>query len=304
MRQMLPCPYCGSPNPPGQRFCGACGARVVATCPYCQAIVDPKRRFCPNCGGDLFRAMQQPTQPLTSRARSINARDRRPEGFKSVTKRSQWVSWIFIILMLLCIIAVFSDYAEARLLIRAISGEVITESEATANDARQAAIAFTQSALYLASAIAFLMWVHRAHKNLPSLGVTDLRFTPGWAVGWFFVPIMFLFRPYQAISEIWRASEPNLNTTDSTSWKTVRTSSIVGWWWAFFLISEFAGKIVLRVTMGAEELSGLLASTYAYMAAAFIDVVGIPITILMVTRISQLQETKAQLIPPSTAATT
>ncbi len=59
MQQMSPCPNCGSPNPPGQRFCGACGARVIATCPYCQAIVDPKRRFCPNCGADLS-GIQEP----------------------------------------------------------------------------------------------------------------------------------------------------------------------------------------------------------------------------------------------------
>ena len=64
MQQSFPCPYCGSPNPPGQRFCGACGARVVATCPYCQAIVDPKRRFCPNCGTDLLRGRQQQTEKV------------------------------------------------------------------------------------------------------------------------------------------------------------------------------------------------------------------------------------------------
>ena len=70
MQQMSPCPSCGSTNPLGQRFCGACGARVIATCPYCQATVDPKRRFCPNCGADLFGGKQQQT---TGSARGTEA---------------------------------------------------------------------------------------------------------------------------------------------------------------------------------------------------------------------------------------
>ena len=51
----------------------------------------------------------------------------------------------------------------------------------------------------LAAAIAFLMWIFRASQNLPRLGAVGQRFSPRWAVGWWFVPIMLLFRPYQAI---------------------------------------------------------------------------------------------------------
>ena len=31
-------------------------------------------------------------------------------------------------------------------------------------------------------------------------------FTPGWSVGWFFVPIMNPWKPFQAMREIWQAS--------------------------------------------------------------------------------------------------
>lgn len=90
MRQMLPCPYCGSPNPPGQRFCGACGAMVVARCPHCQATVEPKRRFCPNCGADLFGGMQQQTASgmfTTQAGRAVKpafVQDRSVEGISRI----------------------------------------------------------------------------------------------------------------------------------------------------------------------------------------------------------------------------
>jgi len=216
--------------------------------------------------------------------------------FKSINKRTKWVFWIFITLIILNIGALISGYAQAELLNRAISGETITWAEATSNDNRQALIGFAQFALYIAAGVAFLIWIHRAHRNLPSLHAADLRFTPGWAVGWFFIPIMNLFRPYQVASEIWKASDPKVDTTDGTSWKSVATSPIVGWWWAFFLISNFVANIALRTVFSGEELSDWLTSTYAYMVSDAIDVVGILITILMVRRISQFQETKNKLI--------
>lgn len=223
--------------------------------------------------------------------------------FKSPNKRSQWVCWIFIILMIVNVIGILSGFAQAELLNRAIAGETITWSEATANDAREAAVGFAQSVLYIASAVVFLMWVYRTHKNLPPLGAAGLRFTPGWAVGWFFVPIMSLFRPYQAVAEISKASDPNVDATGGTSWKSVSPSPLVRWWWAFFLISSYVGYIVFRIALPivlySEELSDFLTLTYANMVCDAIDVVGILITILMVKRITQLQETKNKLISSS-----
>ena len=222
--------------------------------------------------------------------------------FRPVSKIANWVSGVFIILAILNVIAVASGYAQADLLNRAIAGETITLAEATSNDSRQALIGFGQTALYIAAAISFLIWIHRAHKNLTSLHVTDLRFTPGWAVGWFFIPIMSLFRPYQVASEIYKASDPNVGATeDGTSWKNVTTSPVVGLWWAFFLISNFIGQIALRTIFSGEELSDLLTSTNVYMVSDAIDIVGIIITIFMVQRISQYQEAKHSLIVAESA---
>jgi hypothetical protein len=174
-------------------------------------------------------------------------------------------------MLIISVVAVWSDYAEAQLIKRVIAGETISEFEATANDSRQGMIAFVWLIIYIASAVTFLMWMYRAHKNLSALGATSLRFTPGWAVGWFFVPIMYLFRPYQVTSEIWKASEPKVDTIDSTSWKNVATSPIVGWWWAFFLISNFIGQITFRLAFTGDEPSQLLTSTYAFMVGEIIS---------------------------------
>lgn len=51
-------------------------------------------------------------------------------------------------------------------------------------------------ATFVISIVLVSLWIYRAHDNLRAAGVTDLEFTPGSSIGWFFVPIMNLFKPF------------------------------------------------------------------------------------------------------------
>ena len=63
-------------------------------------------------------------------------------------------------------------------------------------------LASTGFLVWLGTATAVLMWVHRAYRNLPALGARDMAYSPGWAVGWWFIPFLNLVRPYQVVREI------------------------------------------------------------------------------------------------------
>jgi predicted ATPase/class 3 adenylate cyclase len=47
------CSQCQQENPPGSRFCNACGGRLVLVCPSCQHPNQPANRFCNGCGQEL-----------------------------------------------------------------------------------------------------------------------------------------------------------------------------------------------------------------------------------------------------------
>jgi class 3 adenylate cyclase/tetratricopeptide (TPR) repeat protein len=47
------CPQCEHENPPGARFCNACGAALAAPCPACGQTNAPGSRFCSACGQAL-----------------------------------------------------------------------------------------------------------------------------------------------------------------------------------------------------------------------------------------------------------
>ena len=50
--------------------------------------------------------------------------------------------------------------------------------------------------VFVASVVFVGRWILQAHKNLRNAGYEN-EFTPGWALGWFFVPLMNLFKPFQ-----------------------------------------------------------------------------------------------------------
>ena len=89
------------------------------------------------------------------------------------------------------------------------------------------------------------MWTHRAARNLPALGAQRLQYTPGWAVGWFFIPLANLVMPYFVGAEIWRESDPAQQGHGGKN-----TSPLVACWWFTYLAHSFLPVLVGAVFGG------------------------------------------------------
>ena len=124
----------------------------------------------------------------------------------------------------------------------AVSGLAILAAEAEPNETLLGTFGVTAigiAIIFYISAFAIGMWIYRAHDNLGKLGHTDLEFTPGWSVGWFFVPFANLVMPFRAMRELWHHSCGS--ETPSTP--------ILPLWWGCFLVggitmttASFIGK--------------------------------------------------------------
>jgi len=152
---------------------------------------------------------------------------------------------IITVLLLFGIVAsvaeTLSSYSQLNLLNRMRSGMQVTQAEALANAAQQASIAFAALGLYIVTAITFGIWIVRAHKNLRAFGIQRLSYTPGWALGWFFVPFLNLVRPFQAMKELWQASHTGAEWSKSSSTKIVNS------WWCLWILSSVYGTIIGRL---------------------------------------------------------
>lgn len=123
----------------------------------------------------------------------------------------------------------------------------------------------TNLLFYLGSAVAVGFWIHRAHANLFTAGLDGLEFTPGWSIGWFFVPIMSLFKPFQAMREL---ANRSLGEADSYGTETPPDLAI---WWGCFL----AGNVLANFTATAFEMTtnGITAGlTFGMLASALMIV--------------------------------
>ena len=220
---------------------------------------------------------------------TVNQEPLSVKGFKPISGLSMWVQGLFIFFAIISLVALISSYMQSQLITAIINGEYFTEDELLANDMREGLIAVVYFIIFVIASIIFLVWVNRANKNINSFQRPVPRFTSGWAVGWFFIPIMSLFRPYQVVSEIWKASNPEIDPELNTV-EHLPSSAVVALWWAFFLLSNFIGNIAARLLFDDDTITDLLTSTYAYIVSYAIDIVGLIITIVMVRKISQMQE--------------
>jgi hypothetical protein len=143
----------------------------------------------------------------------------------------------------------------------------------------------------LLTAVFFLIWIYRAHKNLKVLGATELKYSPGWAVGGFFVPLLNLFRPYQVITEIWKASSNGARRGGGTNWKFENVPAYFSLWWGLWLLSGFLDFFsAIMVFGGGQTNQQLVASRYRLVY----DVVSIAcaaLAIAVVLRTTARQET-------------
>lgn len=124
----------------------------------------------------------------------------------------------------------------------------------TLNLAQQATL-IAQLALCLITAVFFLRWKYQAYLNLQRACSSPLKFSPGWCCGFYFIPIVNLYRPFQAMNEIQARSKANIGYQ-------------VYVWWACWLLSAF----VSRATWNARnvQLDRLCIVTIVSLCAAMI----------------------------------
>jgi class 3 adenylate cyclase/tetratricopeptide (TPR) repeat protein len=68
------CPQCQEANPPGARFCSACGVGLPAVCPACGHGNAPGSRFCNECGQALSPGAPAPPSRATQSPESYTPR--------------------------------------------------------------------------------------------------------------------------------------------------------------------------------------------------------------------------------------
>ena len=126
--------------------------------------------------------------------------------------------------------------------------------------------------LFVAAAILTLRWIYLANLHARAVGADDMMVRPGWAVGWFFVPLLNLVMPFIAMRELWKAS---VNPRD---WQAESASLLVPLWWAFWIGCGIAGGLSFSLAMepsvealSAAEVAGFVSLLLALPSALLLE---------------------------------
>jgi hypothetical protein len=189
--------------------------------------------------------------------------------------------------MAVAAIGLWSGWLEIDLLQRAANGAAVTEAEAAASDSRQALLGGLYFLVFLITGIMFLRWTYLSNRNARALGASGMQFTPGWAVGWYFIPVAHLWKPYQAFKETFKASHPDF----VEDWREAPHPTILPLWWTLWIMASFVGQAVLRTTLRAETVEQLLASSWLTFISDSLD---LPLGLVAIAIVGKLQSWQSE----------
>jgi len=141
--------------------------------------------------------------------------------------------------------------------------------------------------LFIVTVVFFSKWIHRSYTNAKQFQTYPMRHSAGWSVGSFFIPIIMLFHPYQAMKDIWIAScGPKESRLDH---------SLVRQWWAWWIISSFADQISNKAS-DTTSVEGLYTAQSLAIASYIISIILCYMAIKLVRTITEMQYTYVEQI--------
>ena len=210
------------------------------------------------------------------------------ENLRPNKQRAQTAIILICIVMVLDVVSLISSYFQYHLLQSAANGAGLSTEAATANDNREMIIGFIYGVAFLISGITFIQWFRRAYFNL-HLKVDNLKFGEGWAAGSWFTPVISIYRPYQIMKELYqKTSELLMNNGDESTANFSKT--LVGIWWALWIINNYLGQIIFRSSLKADDINKLSSTSLMSMSESLIGIILGFITIKIIKDYSSMEQ--------------
>ena len=198
------------------------------------------------------------------------------EGIALLQRRAKIVKALLIAGFVVAFATLVGEIAE-------LNGDVVIGNpEPTPADQLYTAVLLANSLVALVTIIWFSMWIYRAAANVVAAGVPGFDFTPGWCVGWYFIPFANLVQPFVAMRQIWNASHGG---TDGLN----RGHAILTIWWTSWLASNITANISLQMTLRGTTIETYTLALQIGMVSSAISLVLAVVGIRLVEGITAAQ---------------
>ncbi|MFD0691687.1 DUF4328 domain-containing protein [Actinomadura fibrosa] len=142
---------------------------------------------------------------------------------------------------------------------------------------------------FLGSAVSMMAWMWRSRSNAQTINDTPHQWGRPWIIIGWLVPLLNLVVPRRIVGDIWTAVAPG------------RRPVLVNVWWVLWLVYFVSDTVVDRFGDGTTRDS-LRAQLQGYAVTTPIGIAAAALAIVMIWRISRLQEEHATRIAQAIAA--
>jgi hypothetical protein len=115
------------------------------------------------------------------------------------------------------------------------------------------------------SMLTFLVWLFKSYKNAAFLSKTQARFSPYWAVGWFFIPLLNLYKPYQVVQDLWKLT---FHEPSQPSFITQYGPKLIQGWWLINIANQLTS---VMTNQAASQVKGITGQTFAQVGQQYLS---------------------------------
>jgi len=166
-----------------------------------------------------------------------------------------------------------------RLLVNDFAADEDIIAIATTMDNISSVVMWTSIGLFVVTAISFCIWTYQAARNARSLSALPQKMSPGWTVGWYFVPFANFWKPFQGMREIWWRS----------AWPQKKHAPLIlNIWWVLWVSIGIIERVVMR-PLSSDNLDILAITSAAGAIMALLWLLPTLLLIWIVIRVTQMQ---------------
>ena len=205
--------------------------------------------------------------------------------FRSTMPLAKTITLILSIDIVVWLASAVHAFFAIEVMGRVLARAPYEESELAAIDTRSMALGVLWRVVRVAAVVWFCMFMVRANRNARSFG-SPMSFQPGWAAGYFFVPFLSLWKPYQAMKEIWQGSDPD----PSSHSFSVIVPALLGWWWALWIVHTLGSRLVSQLYKHIQGPAAFINASWADIVMSGFSIVAALLAIAVVRAVARRQD--------------
>jgi len=221
--------------------------------------------------------------------------DRHPVRRASV---AQWTTYLLLACLALEAGTVASRLSQRALIAPAVADAQPLPADIAASDARRRADAEQRAdarsraigtlnlVAFACTAVLWLVWLYRAYTSLVFVGSKRVRFSPTWAVGYWFIPFVNVVRAYQVMKDLWLRSD---SRNDRDGYDDLPAPVLLRGWWGMFLAWAVLEPVFTTLAHDARTAEQLSDATHLGIVVGGVGIVATVLAIRVVREIDRRQ---------------